>query len=87
MEQSNAKNVFSRIGFAQVAGIIATMIVGRLVLTPLVTESNIEKTFEVVGASGLLLMIYIRRSLICWHTGWSSDRCPCRTGKKKRSGS
>ena len=59
MGQSNDKNVFSRIGFAQVAGIIATMIVGRLVLTPLVTESNIEKTFEVVGASGLLLMIYI----------------------------
>ena len=59
MEQSNAKNVFSRIGFAQVAGIAASVIVGRLIITPLVTSSNIEKTFETVGASGLVLMIYV----------------------------
>ncbi len=58
-EQSNAKNVFSRIGFAQAAGIAAAAIVGRLIITPLVTESNIQKTFEAVGASGLLLMVYV----------------------------
>ena len=59
MEQTNAKNVFSRIGFAQVAGTVASAIVGRLIIMPLVTESNIEKTFETVGSSGLLLMIYV----------------------------
>ena len=59
MEQSNAKNVFSRIGFAQLAGIAASVLVGRLIITPLVSGSNIEKTFETVGASGLLLMIYV----------------------------
>ena len=59
MGQSNAKNVFSRIGFAQVIGIAASAIVGRLIITPLVSGSNIEKTFETVGASGLLLMIYV----------------------------
>ena len=57
MEQSKAKNVYSRIGFAQIAGIAASVIVGRLIITPLVTTSNIEKTFETVGSSGLLLMI------------------------------
>ena len=59
MEQSNAKNVYSRIGFAQIAGIASSVIVGRLIITPLVTASNIEKTFETVGSSGLLLMIYV----------------------------
>ena len=59
MEQNNAKNVFSRIGFAQLAGLAASILVGRLVITPLVTASNIEKTFETVGPSGLLLMIYV----------------------------
>ena len=59
MEQNNAKNVFSRIGFAQLAGLAASILVGRLVITPLVTASNIEKTFETVGSSGLLLMIYV----------------------------
>ena len=59
MEPSSAKNVFSRIGFAQIAGIAASVIVGRLIITPLVTASNIEKTFEAVGSSGLLLMIYV----------------------------
>ena len=59
MEQNNAKKVFSRIGFAQLAGLAASVLVGRLVITPLVTGSNIEKTFETVGASGLLLMIYV----------------------------
>ena len=59
MEQNNAKNVFSRIGFAQVAGIAASAIVGRLILTPFLSASNIENTFETVGASGILLMIYV----------------------------
>ena len=59
MGQSNAKNVYSRIGFAQVAGFIASLLVGRFVITPFVNASNIEKTFETVGSSGLLLMIYV----------------------------
>ena len=59
MEPSSAKNVFSRIGFAQIAGSIASVIVGRLVITPLITGPNIEKTFDAIGPSGLLLLIYV----------------------------
>ena len=59
MEQSNAKNVFSRLGFAQAAGGVAAAIFGRLVLMPLVTGENLQKTFDTVGPSGLLLMVYV----------------------------
>ena len=50
MEQSNAKNVFSRLGFAQAAGGVAAAIFGRLVLMPLVTGENLQKTFDTMGA-------------------------------------
>ena len=59
MGKSNAKNVFSRIGVAQAAGRAASVAVGWLIIAPLVKGSNIEKTFIAMGASGLLLLIYV----------------------------
>ncbi len=59
MEENKAKNTFSRIGFAQLAGIAASVVIGRLVLTPLLTGENLLKTVDSVGPSVLLLMIYV----------------------------
>ena len=58
MNENNAKSTFSRIGFAQVAGIAASFIFGRFVLTPLFSGENLQKTFEAIGPSVLLLTMY-----------------------------
>ena len=59
MEAIHPKNVFSKLGFAQTAGIAASIIVGRFVLTPLVAESKLPNLFNLIGGSGLLLLIYV----------------------------
>lgn len=59
MNNNDAKRVFSRIGFAQIAGILASVLVGTYALAPLVTDENLQNTFETFGPSMLLLMIYV----------------------------
>ena len=59
MNKNDAKRVFSRIGFAQIAGILASVLVGTYALAPLVTDENLQNTFETFGPSMLLLMIYV----------------------------
>ena len=59
MEQNNPKNVFSRLGFAQVAGIAATIIVSKFFLVPLARPENLQKIADTAGLSMILFMIYI----------------------------
>lgn len=59
MNESNAKNTFSRIGFAQVAGIVASILVSRFLLTPFLTGENLQKAFESLGPSMVLLAVYV----------------------------
>lgn len=59
MNTNNAKAVFSRIGFAQIAGTIASILIGTFVLTPLFSGDNLQKSFDAMGPSMLLLMIYV----------------------------
>ena len=59
MNESNAKNTFSRIGFAQIAGLAASILVGTFVLTPLLSGENLQRAFDSLGPSMLLLMVYV----------------------------
>ena len=53
----NIKKVFSRFGFAQLAGMAAIMLLS-LALTPFVNQESLEKLISSVGPSVLLLMTY-----------------------------
>ena len=59
MNENIAKKTFSRIGFAQVAGLAASILIGTLVLAPLVAGDNLQKVFAAVGPSVVLLMVYV----------------------------
>ena len=59
MGEKNARKTYSRIGFAQVAGILGTFLAGTFILTPAATGENLQKTFAAIGASGVLLLMYI----------------------------
>lgn len=59
MNENTARKTFSRIGFAQVAGIAATILVGQFALAPLATSENMQKITDMLGPSALLLLIYV----------------------------
>lgn len=59
MEENTARKSFSRNGFAQLAGKAATFLIGSFVLVPLASGENLQKSFSTLGASGLLLMMYL----------------------------
>ena len=59
MNENIAKKTFSRIGFAQVAGLAASILVSTLALAPLVAGDNLQKVFAAVGPSVVLLMVYV----------------------------
>ncbi len=59
MNENIAKKTFSRIGFAQVAGLAASILIGTLVLAPLVAGDKLQEVFAAVGPSVVLLMIYV----------------------------
>ena len=57
--ENNPRNVFSRLGFAQVAGIAASIIISVVALKPLAAEANMQKIIDTAGPSALLLLIYV----------------------------
>lgn len=59
MTENIARKTFSRIGFAQVAGIAATILIGQFALAPLATAENMQKIIDMLGPSALLLLIYV----------------------------
>lgn len=59
MTENIARKTFSCIGFAQVAGIAATILVGQFALAPLATGENMQKIMDKLGPSALLLLIYV----------------------------
>ena len=59
MNENIVKKNFSRIGFAQVAGLAASILVSTLALAPLVAGDNLQKVFAAVGPSVVLLMVYV----------------------------
>ncbi len=59
MKENDPKKVFSHLGFAQIAGIAATIIISNLLLVPLVSESNLQKIADTAGPSMILLMVYV----------------------------
>lgn len=59
MNENIVKKSFSRIGFAQVAGLAASILVSTLALAPLVAGDNLQKVFAAVGPSVVLLMVYV----------------------------
>lgn len=63
MQQNDPGNVFSRLGFAQIAGIAATIIIANLVLVPLTTQTNLQKISDIAGPSMILLMVYVPQIL------------------------
>ena len=59
MEENTARKTFSRIGFAQVAGMVGTFLAGIFILQPAASGENLQKTFASIGASGVLLLMYV----------------------------
>ena len=57
--KNDPRNTFSRLGFAQVAGIAATIFISEIALKPLASEANMQKIVDIAGPSAMLLLIYI----------------------------
>ena len=53
------KNTFARMGFALVAGSIASVLASLFVLAPIATQENLQKLIELIGPSLVLLLTYI----------------------------